>query len=547
MPAPRLLLAALLALTGAAAAAVATGADSGGGAALGTPGSLVSVGPGISESSIRQAVRTAEGRVYIVAADDGGNNGTETVLRMYRADQLGVPTSFSEADAANHPALDEISALNGGDARLARDGTIHVSWYRRTDGTAIHQTFSPAADRWGPAEEVNPGSSFQGGLYGVRGVAVTALALSPDGVPFVALTGPGFVRVYRRAAAGSWPVKPIDSGSAPQVHPSLSFDRRGRLHLAWLDDAGAPGTAIRYARREADGSWTPSQTVAQGDVLGNGNRDQSPSLAVDRADRPVVAYLDGTGAEDTDFIRTRVLTDSGWVADDPSPDVDTHTPGLHLRGDDRLVLEGHDIPGVDPAYVSRAAGASGWSAERVFAAALPPGSREYDGSANSRFDPNLDPDCNLVDAVFFDENSDTRGGDSFAPDLYYAAIRLPAEPCTQVVGTPVAPAPPAGDRTRPRLSRVGVSRRRFRRGARGVRLRFRLSERARVRVRAGRRTFTVRGRKGRNRVRLALRRRLRYLRPGRHRLRLRATDRAGNRSRPAGVRIRVLRPARRRR
>ncbi len=366
----------------------------------------------------------------------------------------------------------------------------------------------------------------------MRESVVTAMALDPGGVPFVAVTGPGFVRVYRRAAAGDSQMKAIDSAPGAQLHPSLSFDRRGR-HMAWLDNADPPGTAIRYARRDADGTWTGVETVAESDVLTNGFSDQSPSLAVDGTDRPVVLYLDGTGHNDTDFIRTRVRTDSGWTADDPQPDVDTHTPGLHMRGDDLLVPEGHDIPGIDPAYISRAAGDSGWSAERVLAAAVPAGSRQYDGSANSRFDPAYDTDCNVVDAVFFDESSDTRSPGKFVPDLYYAAIRLPAVSC-QLVASP-------RDRKRPRLTRVSLSRRRFHRGARGVRLRFTLSERARVRVKTGRRAFSVRGRKGRNRVRLAPRRRLGRLRPGAYRLRLRATDRAGNLSRPVHRRLRVLR------
>lgn len=542
----RILLAFVVALAGVLCTTIAASGQSASGA-IGEPGALVSVGPGSSESSIRQAVRTAAGRVYIAAADDFGAEGGRTVLRMYRADQLGIPTSFSEVDAANAPALNETGALSGGELRLDRSGTIHVSYYRRGTGRAVYQTFSPASDRWGAQEDVNPDSSFPGGMYGLRGRVVTGMALDASGVPFVAVTGPGSVRVYRRAGPSSWVTKTI-AGTGANVHPSMAFDRRGRLHLAWLDDAAPPDTAINYVRREADGTWGPIETVASGDVLTNGNADQSPSLAVDAGDRPVVLYLNGTGAMDTDFVRLRVRTDAGWQDDSPSPDVDTHTPGLHIRGDDRFVLEGHDIPGVDPAYLSQSAGAAGWSSERVFAAEKPAAERQYDGSGNSRYDPLYDTNCNVVDTVFFDEDSDTSGG--FKPDLYYAAIRLPPVECSRMVGTPTSPPPSpvppqSRDRVGPKLSKVGLSSRRFRRGARRVKLRFRLSEPAGVRVRAGRRSFVIRARRGPNAASLGLRKRLAGLRRGRYRLRLYARDRAGNRSRTVALRIAVLRAPRR--
>ena len=41
---------------------------------------------------------------------------------------------------------------------------------------------------------------------------------------------------------------------------------------------------------------------------------------------------------------------------------------------------------------------------------------------SARYDPQYEVDCTVIDAVFFDEDSDTRG--SFRPDLYYGAIKL---------------------------------------------------------------------------------------------------------------------------
>src|ERR1044072_5460014 len=69
----------------------------GDGAPLGAPTGLISVGDGSVESSARQIVRTVDGRVYIAAVDDGGNDGP-TRMVMYRATSTGVPSKIAVAD-----------------------------------------------------------------------------------------------------------------------------------------------------------------------------------------------------------------------------------------------------------------------------------------------------------------------------------------------------------------------------------------------------------------------------------------------------------------
>jgi len=112
--------------------------------------------------------------------------------------------------------------------------------------------------------------------------------------------------------------------------------------------------------------------------------------------------------------------------------------------------------------------------------------------------------------------------------------------------------PPAADRSAPVISRLSLSRRRFRmNGARrGTTFRFRLSEAAKVRYTIRRRSrggsprvlrFTRPGRGGRNRKRFTGRVGRLKLRPGSYRATLVATDAAGNRSRPRRVRFTALR------
>src|SRR4051794_38944898 len=81
-------------------------------APIGAPGALVPVGPGASESSIRQAVRTPAGRVYLVAADDFGLNDHDGGrLRVYRARGTGIPSGFDEVDAAAAPSSSGASTI----------------------------------------------------------------------------------------------------------------------------------------------------------------------------------------------------------------------------------------------------------------------------------------------------------------------------------------------------------------------------------------------------------------------------------------------------
>lgn len=449
---------------------------------IGTPGPLVRVGPGVAEASIRQVVRTPAGRVYIVAADNHGDfsdgsdsNAANGKLYMYRANQVGVPTSFAEVDAAHRPAnAADGSTISGGDARLDRAGTIHLVYFRTANHAVIYQTFSTITDRWGAPETVD---TLAGETEGRRGKALTALALDAAGHPLIAVAGSTGVQAYTRTGAGAWSAHVIDG--SPSTHPSLLVDRTGVAQLAWLSPPA--GTAhIAYATRSAAGAWSAPATAASGDVLDDQALDQGPSLAVDAADRPVVLFLSG-GANPTsgpnDYVRTRTLVGGTWQEDSPNH-VAAHTPGLYMHGNDKIVLLGHDEPAIHPAYLSHAAGAGAWSDSVTFAPPTP-GNYEYDGSASPRFDPLYDTDCTLLDTAFFDE--DSVPGQSYVPTLYYAAVRLPAPAggCAMSGGGSGGGGGGGGGAGAPALSRVKLTHRRFSARA-GARLKFTLSSAATV-------------------------------------------------------------------
>ncbi|HEY6886159.1 MAG TPA: hypothetical protein VI300_00230, partial [Solirubrobacter sp.] len=327
----------------------------------GQPTGLIPVGPGSVESASRQVVRTPGGRVYIVAVDDGGNViGGRSRLVVYRASTTGIPSSFAEADTQHEPSASgtrvDGNTLSGGDARLDRNGVIHIAYFDTWATRALYATFDTATDRWATTDEYL-GDKAQDPpefWFGRRGDTPVAIALDADGTPTIAVAGAKWVRVYRRGPSG-WDAGTELDADYLTVHPSLTVDRVGRLHAAWLRDTDR---AIMYAQRGADGRWSAAQTIDSGaDVLDNSNADQSPSIAVDSANDPVVLYLDGT-----DHVKIRRLVDGTWLDESPPvrPASFSHAPGLFVRGDDVFALLGHDTA-IHPAYFSRQAGDSTWS------------------------------------------------------------------------------------------------------------------------------------------------------------------------------------------
>jgi hypothetical protein len=410
--------------------------------AVGTPSPLIYVGPGATESSQRQVVRTRDDVVYIVSVEDGGwGAGDHAALHVYRATTAGVPDAFQVQDASHEPRVDAPLRMSGGDARIDAAGVIHVA-YVVVDGrtlTVKYQTFDTRAETWGLAESVT--TLPADGDDGMRGRIVSALALDPSGAALVVTASQSGVSAWARAS-GKWSRSALADDDA--LHPSLAFDASGRAHLAWLS-APYGASSIRYATRATDGRWSAPEVVSDDRVLSNSTLDQSPSLAFDSSARPTVAWLDRD-----DHVRVAHRFAAGSWPEEGPPDTFSHSPALYLRGDDRIVFLGHDA-NIHPAYLSAAGGlvgVGGWSSVSVFAPPTRTDSYAYDGGASPRFDPLFDPDCRIADVAFFDEDSDRAGRTGVGkPDLFYAAVTLPAPTggCPRAPGLAGADGSEAGD------------------------------------------------------------------------------------------------------
>jgi hypothetical protein len=119
----------------------------------------------------------------------------------------------------------------------------------------------------------------------------TSLALSPKGEPRISYhTDPTYSLQYAELLDGQWSITRIDKGGRPS---SLRLDSSGQPKIAHHD--GGKGQALRFAYR-VNGVWQAETVDTQGVDPAGGDRAFA-SLALDKADRPHIAYVDfGTGA-----------------------------------------------------------------------------------------------------------------------------------------------------------------------------------------------------------------------------------------------------------
>jgi hypothetical protein len=376
----------------------------------------VTVGSGYTHAATRELVRTPAGVVYIFVSDDTSQKrGTGPgLLHAWKGNRTGIPTAFSEVDAAHRPSgpTGTTHVVGSPDARLDRSGIVHLLYTREADDTVVYQTFSTLTDTWGPVTVIATNAPVPYTSSFHKRDTHNAIILDANDVPhLVYLKGNSLL--YQNRHGGSWsaPVT-IDSSATPK-HPMLGFDSSGDLHISWLQDGSAP--SIRYRKRASNGTWAAMEVVANSDVLYNGTEDQGPSLVLTASGVPYILYLNAA-----DLVRIRYRAGSSWLADNPPTGVYTHAPQIYGQGEDIYVFLGHDED-IDYAYLYQQGGAGNpWSDTIKLATG-----QTVDGSASVRWDPFRETNANIIDTAFFDEDIDDSGG--FVGQLYYMAVP-PARP-----------------------------------------------------------------------------------------------------------------------
>jgi hypothetical protein len=371
----------------------------------------VAVGPGFMDAALHGVIRTKDGRVYVFAADDTPQRKATGpgVIHAYRADQLGIPTSFTEVDAAHRPSATGTTHVVGSpDVRLAADGVAHMVYTDETNATLWYETFSTATDAWGARASLATGVDIP--AVAIKRETSNALALDANDVPHVVYAGGGVVQ-YRNRAGGTWSAPTTISSGGTPIHVSLVAVPDGTIDVSWLQGALNP-SSIRFSQRSAVGTWSAPETVAGSDVLDNSNADQGPSVAYSASNEPYVLYVSALPAS---AVRVRHRAGGAWTLDPTPSDFFTHTPQIYMQGNDVYAFLGHDVQ-IRYAYATHIAGQP-WSALTALTSTV---DGTLDGSASTRFDPLHETNAGVIDTTFWDE--DTLNNKTYFPEVYYMAV-----------------------------------------------------------------------------------------------------------------------------
>src|SRR4029077_7767116 len=197
------------------------------------------VGPGFMDAALHGVIRTAAGRVYIFAADDTPQRKATGpgIIHAYRADQLGIPTTFTEVDAVHRPSATGVTHVVGSpDVRLAADGTAHMVYTDETNATLWYETFSTVTDTWGPRVSLATGVDIP--AVAIKRETSNALVLDKNDVPHVAYAGGGVVQ-YRKRVGGTWSAPVTVSTGGTPIHVGLAAAPDRTSDPSWLPGAPA--------------------------------------------------------------------------------------------------------------------------------------------------------------------------------------------------------------------------------------------------------------------------------------------------------------------
>jgi hypothetical protein len=386
------------ALTGSGAivsGGTATLSNSGGGSGTANWAIGVNTAGNGAQDMAPAAVRDSSNRLWRAAATTGTtrfDNSTGeysgNTLRMFRADQDQVPSSFTEQDSAHRPT-------NVGSFSIAIDGSdlIHVAFiHTYAAGTTgiYYTTFNTSTNLWSGVETKIGTANYASTATYVLGDAGVSMALDASGVPHVVsygqVSGTGATHIfYTNKTSGSWSTAvQLDTASLGTnqrcMHPMCMFDSTGALHVAWMTITFNYGTTLEHAyyiKRSSGGTWGSVTQFAE-NLLGS--VDNGPSLYVSEDDRIHIAYGlgDGTnpagqtvnGTTVNNAVFYRFSTDGGatWNTTTQPPHYVAHDFSLGPDGAGGIHLWSHSQPttvdGVGNAigYAALPNGSSTWTA-----------------------------------------------------------------------------------------------------------------------------------------------------------------------------------------
>jgi hypothetical protein len=390
----------------------------------------VATGSGYSDVSAKQIVRTSGNVAYAIATNCDTypcTSSTQTV-RVWKADQAGLPTSFTRKDTANEPA-------NAGSCAAAIDGSdnIHIVWQDRGTPKVRYAVFNTASDTWGTKEDVD--ASIGAVPDAGQGDAICAIALDSAGKPHVAYLYLNTIRrlAYRNRVSGAWSslTAGIDdntyTGNRKAWNPNLAFDTAGRRVFAWSVGAFNGDTDGQQCIRVMDTDDTLGTRADVGAATAKVGIDQSTSLLCNGTIH--TAWILG-GTVPNEFVRYAYATESknpSFSTNHPA-NADTHNPSIGYGDAGKIRLYGHgsESPNDDNLYYWEGTGGAGaWSGRNAYSTG------NFDSSVSARWSQYFYNQPTYADVVYWDA--------TYPNDLYYGGDLVTAPPAAPAF--PVVPLP----------------------------------------------------------------------------------------------------------
>ena len=339
----------------------------------------VDVGNGYSDVTPRQIVRTSSNVLYVSGwkfdiyphGGIGGGEYNSQTLRMYKAGQTGLPSSFTRLDSSNEP----VGVVSWAMA-IDRDDVIHVLWTTRdnwdggvsygwdgTDNYLKYCQFSTATDTWGTVENIE---TTMGTIERGQGDELVSIAIDASGTPHIAyLKDDGTRRrvTYRNRSGGSWSsattVDDQSFGASERCwHPGLVFDEAGRIVVTWMRGTNEASTTGRCFVRVYNGSWGTTHDVTGANIWCG--IDTGTPLYIDSSGRYHLCFI-STGKD----VRYYYSDDQGasWTANNPSSGTftaDNPAPAPGPSGKVRIYCHGESSTNI--VYFEGDGGSASWSA-----------------------------------------------------------------------------------------------------------------------------------------------------------------------------------------